>query len=311
MARWPLPSGAQWTISSRGHRATIVELGGGLREYTVGGSPVVTGYSERALASKGVGQVLAPWPNRIGDGTYTHLGNDYELALSEPDKRNAIHGLVRWAAWHRADQTPESVTVTTTLPPHPGYPFPLELAITWSVGERGLRADHAVVNLGGQPAPFGLGIHPYLGAGNADLDDHVLHVPVTDRLITDDRLLPTGREPVAGTSYDFREPAPIGAVDLDDCFTGLTRDDHGIARTRLTAPSGEGAELWQDRSFGWIQLFNGVGPSGERGKALAVEPMTCPPDAFRSGEDLIVLQPGDRWTGSWGITPIHPAASLV
>jgi aldose 1-epimerase len=307
MARWPLPSGAQWTISRRAHRATIVELGGGLREYTVDGSPVVAGYGERALASKGAGQVLAPWPNRLRDGRYRHNGVLHQLALSEPDKGNAIHGLVRWTSWHRVDQTPESVTVATTLPPHPGYPFPLEFAITWSVGEQGLRADHTVVNLGNQPAPFGLGIHPYLGAGDADLDDHVLHLPVTDRLTVDHRLLPQGREPVAGTPSDFRTPRPIGDTALDDCFTGLDRDDHGLARTRLTAPDGVGAELWQDRSFRWVQLFNGVGPSGQPGKALAVEPMTCPPDALRSGEDLIVLQPGDRWTGSWGITPIRPA----
>jgi aldose 1-epimerase len=306
MARWRLPTGAQWTISCRAHRATITELGGGLREYTLDGQPVVEGYGEQSLPSKGAGQVLAPWPNRIGGGRYTFMGSEYQLPLSEPPRGNAIHGLVRWVSWHRVDQTPESVTVAATLPPSPGYPFPLELSTTWSVGDRGLRAEHAVVNLGGQPAPFGLGVHPYLSAGSADLDGLVLHLPVTERLTTDDRLLPAGRESVAGTPWDFSTPRPIAGAELDSAFTGLTRDAEGIARTRLLQPDGSGTELWQDHNFGWLQAYNGAGPSGAAGRALAIEPMTCPPDAFRSGEDLITLPPGGRWTASWGITPIQP-----
>ncbi|MDQ1654887.1 MAG: aldose 1-epimerase [Cryptosporangiaceae bacterium] len=306
MARWKLPSGAQWTINHRDQHATIVELGGGLREYTVAGQPVAEGYDEHELAGKAAGQVLAPWPNRTGDGQYTVRGETRQLAINEPGKRNAIHGLVRWLSWHRADQTPESVTVAVTLPPSPAYPYPLELAITWSVGEQGLRAEHTVVNLGNQPAPFGLGVHPYLAAGTADPDELVLHAPVTEMLTTDDRSLPVGREPVAGTPFDFASPRAIAGTAFDTTFRGLERDGHGIYRTTVTRPDGSGAELWQDRSFGWVQLYNGTGPSGQPG-SVAVEPMTCPPDALRSGEDLIALQPGDRWTGSWGITPIRPS----
>jgi aldose 1-epimerase len=293
-ARWSAPSGAQWTIRCRAHQATVVEVGGGLREYTVDGEHVVEPYAADAVCAKAAGQILAPWPNRIGGGQYTFGGETHQLPINEVARGNATHGLSRWQSWHRVDQTPESVTLSCIVAPQPGYPHPIELVVRWSVGDEGLRAEHTAVNLGTRPAPFGLGAHPYLRVGPAA----TLELPGTEALSVDSAMLPTGRAPVAGTDLDFTTARPIAGASLDTAFTGLVRDEHGIARTRLT-----GVELWQDRSFGWVQVYNGVGPTGAA-EAVAVEPMTCPPDAFRSGDDLLILDPGARWSGSWGITPL-------
>jgi aldose 1-epimerase len=289
-ARWSARSGAQWTIRCRAHEATVVEVGGGLREYVLDGEHVVEPYPADALCPRSAGQILAPWPNRLGGGSYTFGGETHQLPINEVERGNAIHGLARWKSWHRVDQTPESVTLATIIAPQPGYPHPLELVVRWSVGTDGLTAEHTAVNLGGCAAPFGLGAHPYLRVP-ADAE---LELAATELLTTDEAMLPTGRVDVAGGDLDFTKPRPIGGTPLDTAFTGLARDEHGIARTRLT-----GVELWQDRSFGWVQLYNGGGT------VVAVEPMTCPPDAFRSGEDLLTLEPGARWTGSWGITPLR------
>jgi aldose 1-epimerase len=304
-ARWSTPSGEQWAISHGSQRAVLVEVGGGVREYTVDGAPVLDGYPEGAVCSRAAGQLLAPWPNRIRDGRYDFGGVPYQLSLSEPARGNASHGLVRWLCWHRVDQTPESVELACVLPPQPGYPFALGLTTRWSLGPDGLRADHTVANLGVDPAPFGLGTHPYLSAGDAVLDELELTLPAAERLLVDDRMLPTGREPVPGTPHDFATPRRIGDAEFDTAYTGLTRGDDGLARTRLAPDGGGGVELWQDASFGWIQVYSGGGPSGRRRGALAVEPMTCPPDAFRSGDGLLTLDPGARWSGSWGITPLR------
>jgi aldose 1-epimerase len=216
-----------------------------------------------------------------------------------------MHGLVRWLSWHRVEQTPESLELTCMLPPQPGYPYALCLTTRWTVSGAGLRADQTAANVGSEPAPFGLGAHPYLRVGDALVDDLVLRLPAAERLTTDDRMLPTGRKPLAGTDFDFTAPRPVGDLECDLPMTGLARDEAGLAHTRLTDRAGQGVELWQDAAFGWIQAYTGIGPSGRRRGSLAIEPMTCPPNAFQSGESLTVLAPGERWSGSWGIAPVR------
>ena len=104
-----LPSGRQHTIVHGADHVTIVEVGAGLRTYVAGGREVLDGYAEGALADGSRGEVLAPWPNRIGDGRYVWDGVEHQLPLSEPARGNAIHGLVRFAPWTCTDQTTSRV----------------------------------------------------------------------------------------------------------------------------------------------------------------------------------------------------------
>jgi aldose 1-epimerase len=300
--RWATVSGREWTIQSGTQKASFVELGGGIREYTYRGIPIVDDYPLDSPI-KSAGRVLAPWPNRLGDGAYTFAGVAQQVPLNEVARRNAIHGFARWLPWDRVAQTRSSITLSCLIAPQQGYPFALALTTRWSLGAGGLRVEHTATNVGPVAAPFGLGAHPYLRLGDAVIDNLVLQLPVTDRLLVDDRLLPTGRAPVAGTPYDFNAPRPIGTLEMDTAFTGLTRGPDGLFRTSLSQPQGIGFEVWQDASFGWVQIYTGLGPSGRPRGTLAVEPMTCPPDAFRSGENLLTLQPGTRWSAVWGIKP--------
>src|SRR5258706_6910274 len=179
------PSGTQWTITSGGHEAVIVEVGGGVRSYTVEGGDVIAGFTEDERAVGCAGQVLAPWPNRIRDGQYAFGGEHFQLPLTEPERHNAIHGLVNWARWRLVDASADSVTVEHDLVPQPGYPWPLRLQTIWSVGDAGLRASHLVTNTGATPVPFGLATHPYVRIPGVPVDDLTLKVPARSRLLVD------------------------------------------------------------------------------------------------------------------------------
>ncbi len=301
----PSPSGAQWTIVADGHEAVVVEVGGGLRTYRHDGVDYLDGYEAHELCPGSAGQVLAPWPNRIRDGAYTFGERAFQLDLSEPAQRNAIHGLVNWVSWRLVERSPESVTIGYDLPPRPGYPWSLRLRTRWTVGADGLRAEHEVTNLAGEPAPFGFSMHPYLRLPGVGVDEVSLRVPGRTRVLLDNRLLPLGATEVVGTEYDFTVPRAIGDAVLDVAFGNVVRDADGGSAVTLAAPDGSAAvHVWADREFGWWQVFTGDTFVGERyRRSVAVEPMTCPPDAFRSGEDVITLTPGETWRGSWGIRP--------
>ncbi|MET7399803.1 aldose 1-epimerase family protein [Dactylosporangium sp. NPDC005572] len=299
------PSGTQWTIASGGHEAVIVEVGGGVRSYTVDGRDVVAGYAEHERAVGSAGHVLAPWPNRIRDGQYAFAGAHFQLPLTEPERHNAIHGLVNWSRWSLVDATPESVTLEHDLVSQPGYPWPLRLRTTWSVGDGGLRATHQVTNAGDTAAPFGLATHPYVVVPGVPVDDLHLRVPARSRVLVDARLLPIGGGPVAGTEYDFTEGRRLGSTVLDTAFGEVDADADGGTQVVVTAPDGRGVAVWADASFTWWQVYSSdTLPADRFRKALAIEPMTCPPDAFRSGRDVVVLEPGSTWQGTWGIRTI-------
>ncbi|MFG2038014.1 aldose 1-epimerase family protein [Dactylosporangium sp. NPDC048998] len=299
------PSGTQWTIRSGGQEAAIVEVGGGVRAFTSDGRDVVAGFAEHEHAVGSAGQVLAPWPNRIRDGQYAFGGEHLQLPLTEPERHNAIHGLVNWARWYEVDATSDSVTVAHDLVPQPGYPWPLRLQTTWSVSGAGLRAEHLVTNTGDTAAPFGLATHPYVLVPGVPVDELTLRVPARSRLLVDARLLPIGAARVAGSEYDFTEGRRLGGTVLDTAFGEVDHDAEGGSQIDVTAPDGRGVTVWADSAFTWWQVYSSdTLPADRTRKALAIEPMTCPPDAFRSGRDVVTLEPGSSWRGSWGIRAI-------
>ncbi|GAB1644737.1 aldose 1-epimerase family protein [Krasilnikovia sp. MM14-A1259] len=301
----PAKSGLQWTIESGEHRATFAEVGGVLRAYEVGDREVVDGFTERELSPASAGQVLAPWPNRIRDGRYTFQGETHQLPLTEPSRNTAIHGLVNWVRWRAADQSPDAVTLECDLAAQSGYPWSLALRTRWSVGPGGLRCDQEVINTSDSEAPWGYSAHPYLRLPGVAVDDLLLRVPARTRILADGRLLPIGAVKIAGSEYDFTGPRRIGDLVLDTTFGDLEYDTDGGSSVTIAAPSGDAqVTVWGDRRFAWWQVFTSDTLHGERyRRSVAIEPMTCPPDAFRSGRDLIVLSPGDTWAASWGVRP--------
>src|SRR5690348_14022234 len=151
------PSGEQFELSSGDQHAVVTEVGAGLRTYSAGGRKLLDGYPVEALASSGRGQLLMPWPNRIRDGVYRLDGREHRLPLNEPERGNAIHGLVRWSSWTAVDRTAERVVLEHVLRPQPGYPFTLELQVEYSLAGNGLSVRTKATNLGAEACPFGAG----------------------------------------------------------------------------------------------------------------------------------------------------------
>ncbi|MEV6106970.1 gluconokinase, GntK/IdnK-type [Streptomyces sp. NPDC051940] len=302
----PGATGAQWRLSRGGHSAVVVELGGALRDYNVNGRPLLDGFAADAAITGGRGQLLIPWPNRVGGGRYRFDGHDLQLPLTEPEHGNAIHGLLRWTPWRLLARTEDAVMVGTTLCPQPGYPFLLEVRAEYRLGPEGLETAVHTTNTGTAPAPYGVGQHPYLTVGTDLVDTALLTVPARDLLRTDDRGLPVGTEPVDGTPYDFRTARPIGGLRLDTAFTGLDRNSDGRAVVRLAHPSGlRGVDLWLGEGARYVQAYTGdtLSQPERRRRGVAVEAMSCPADAFRSGTDLTRLEAGATHVLRWGLTP--------
>lgn len=295
-----IPSGTQVELVHGDQRAVVVEVGGGLREYAVDGRPVLDGYAAGEMCSSGRGQTLVPWPNRLAGGRYSFAGQDQQLALTEPAKGNAIHGLTRWASWSVAERGPDRVVMAHRLHPQPGYPFQLDCTLDYTLSAAGLTVRTTATNTGDAPAPYGTGAHPYLSPGGGTLDAATVRAPGTRYLPVDDSGIPTGVTDAAGSPYDLRGGRSLDGLVLDHCYTGLERDADGLARVELAGE--HPVRLWLDAGYPYLQLFTGdtIAP-GRRRRGLAVEPMTCPPDAFRSGEGLLVLEPGRAVTTTWGI----------
>jgi len=302
-------TGAQYEITWGDYLAVVTELGAGLRALLHRDRPLVTAYDADELPPGGAGQLLLPWPNRIDGGHYRLAGTEYQLDLSEPAAGNAIHGLTRWSSWSLARHDPHAVVLHLALLGRTGYPFRLDLTVEYQLsGDSGLMASVTAHNAGSRPAPYGTGSHPYLTAGAPAVDGCELTLPVSQWLPADQRGIPSGPpSDVAGTQFDFRAAREIGTVTLDHAFTGLERDEAGLAWARLTS-DGAGTALWAGPGYGWLQVFTGdtLGPERRR-RAVAIEPMTCPPNAFVTGTDLLTLEPGQTVTHRWGIQAIGAA----
>jgi aldose 1-epimerase len=301
-------TGQQYEIEAGHYRASVTELGAGLRELAFRGQPLIAGYEPDELPPAAAGALLAPWPNRIDGGRYVFGGTEFQLALTEPAHENAIHGLTRWTAWTPVTHAAGTVVLRSAPHGYQGYPFCVEIDAEYRLeADTGLHVAITARNRGGVAAPYGTGSHPYLTVRAPSVDDCQLTVPADRWLPMDDRGIPSGPEaPVADTAYDFRQPRVIGGTQLDHALTGLERDGEGRAWAQLAADGGLAAAprvgLWAGPGYRWLQVFTGdsLGPERRR-KAVAIEPMTCPPNAFVTGDDLIVLEPGQSVTHTWGI----------
>ena len=298
----PFPSGRQHEITFGSQRATIVEVGGGIREYLVDERPVLNPYPADAMSDGAHGAPLVPWPNRLRDGSYRFDGCGHQLALTEPEKGNAIHGLLRWRSWRAAAVSAARLRMRTRLHPVPGYPFTLDLRLEYSLGPDGLAVTATATNVGVNACPYAYGHHPYLSPGTGLIDDCTLTLEAATRIVTDERGLPVGQEPVDGTPYDFRGGAVLNHRQVDSAFTDLARDPDGLAWVHVGAPDGRTVSAWMDDSVKYVEIFTGdtLAPHRRR-SGLGCEPMTSPPNAFASEVDLLRLEPQQSTTTRWGV----------
>jgi aldose 1-epimerase len=300
------PTGEQFTLHHDGAHgpveATVVQVAAGLRHLTVDGHDLVQSYAADTTPPFGAGIVLVPWPNRVRDGRWSHEGRELQLDLTEPDRNNAIHGLLRNTPYRVVERSGDAITLAATVVPQHGYPFHLETTVTYRLTGNGIRVEHGVTNIGAAAAPYAVGTHPFLRVGTHPVDELTITARTVEHVAVDARLNPTGLEPVAGTGMDFSAGRRVSELELDDAWR-VEPDPDGVTRTILSAEDGTETEIWQDADWEWLQVFitrefpTGEGPV----TAIAIEPMTSPANAYVSGDGLRWIAPGETWRGAWGI----------
>ncbi|MEU3274736.1 aldose 1-epimerase family protein [Saccharomonospora sp. NPDC006951] len=295
------PTGEQFELTRGNARAVITEIGAGLRAFEIAGVPYLETFDAADEPPKGAGQVLLPWPNRTKAATWTFEGEELKLEVTEPRRGNAIHGLARGREWQLLEHAESSITLALDIPEGDGWPVPLRTGIVYDLAPRELTVTHEVRNDGDRVIGFGVGTHPYLRVGDVPTDELAITVPAGRvRPYVDEAQLPYGEEiGVEGTEYDLRAATPVGTLDLDTAFGALAPGDDGKHHVLLSG-GGTTLDLWSGPDFRWVQIFTPDDLVG-RGRAIAIEPMTCPADALNSKTDLITLAPGESWKGSWGI----------
>jgi aldose 1-epimerase len=293
---WPATAPTEVTLTAGDARLVVDLRGGGMRRLTVGEWDVLDGYAPGAVPGGSRGVVLLPWPNRVRYGRWTWQGRDLQLDIRSREQPTAMHGLLATQPWSVLGETGDATTVGTVLEPHTGYPFRLAAAVDYTLAADGLTVTVRVRNAGTVAAPFGAGMHPYLHAGATEdggIGDAELAVAARTELVTDGGL-PTGER----RRFDG-DVGRIGDRAFDTPLTDLERDDDGWARVRLRGSAGE-LELAVDEQWPWLQVYTGDQfPEGQHRRSLAVEPMSCPPNALADGVDLVVLDPGGEWSGTW------------
>ncbi len=300
------PTGRQHHLRRPGRHggvtATVSELAASLRSLRVAGSALVQEYPDDLPPPGAAGVVLVPWPNRVAGARWVLDGEVQLLDATEPSTGNASHGLLRNTGNAVQEESEESVTLTATVFPQHGYPFHLETSVGYQLVDDGIRVTHTLVNRSEAAAPFAVGAHPYLRVGDAPVEELTLTVSGETYLEADDRQIPVGARPAAGTEHDLRHGVRVGDHRFDTAYSDLQEID-GAYRHRLHGPDGASTELWTDTAFGYVQVYMRSGFPGPRGPelALALEPMTAPADALNSGDGLNWLDPGATGSASWGL----------
>lgn len=301
-----LPTGRPILLERDGVRAELGTVGAVLRSLSVGGADLTLPTAPDRAADKCNGVILSPWPNRVRAGRWSLDGSVQQLDITEPERGGSLHGLLSFTDYAIVEQGQDAATLAATIHPQHGWPFLLETTVRYALTPDGLTVTHGVRNRSSARAPYATGAHPYLKVGDAPIAELELTVPAASFFEVDERLDPIAESPVDGTPADLRSGRRVGDLTLDTAFGRVTHagivDGHGDVAW-LTAPDGSRTTLWQDLAWGYVQVFTTHEMPTPDGlvDAIAVEPMTAPPDALNSGQGLVWIEPGQSWEGSWGL----------
>ena len=289
-------SGREVILSAGDYEARIVTVGAGLAGLTYRGHDLVVPHSVNQCPPGYLGKVLMPWPNRVAGGSYSWEGTFYDLPVDEPTFGTALHGFAAFQEWEIAEADDSSVLLRTLIAARYSYPWTLAVSARYSLdADAGLSVELSATNIGEGTAPYGVGFHPYLAIDDTRADDLELENPAAIIYEADTSMIPVAAHDVADFGLDFRSPARIGASQLDHAFAGLPEGTWAV--TLRDPASGVGVSLSSDAR--WLQVYSAdyIGRVG-----VAVEPMSCPPNAFNSGTDIVALGAGQTHTLSARIT---------
>ncbi|HAS31066.1 MAG: aldose epimerase [Microbacterium sp.] len=294
--------GEQFVLDDGAVRVEVSALAAVLREVRVRGIRITETVDPSGLPPKGCGIVLSPWPNRVADARWQLNGATQQLDVTDVARGGAIHGLLRNTAYTLRERTDRSLTLAAMIHPQHGWPLLLESWVTYALDGDGVAVTHGVRNHADAPAPWAVGAHPYFRVGEVSTDELMLRVDAGVRLELDERLNPVAERDVIAGEFDLRGGRSLHGADLNVAYGRLANRDTRGTIARLEAPDGAATEVWADPEFGWLQVFTPADFPGADGvgRAVALEPMSAPPNALNSGIDLIWLAPGETRELTWG-----------
>jgi aldose 1-epimerase len=258
--------------------------------------------------------IMVPFAGRIADARYRFDGRGYDLQPgAAAGQRESRHGFVRDADFAVAELVADAdsarARLTTPIRAQPGYPFAIDLLVSYTLDAAGLTLEARMRNGSDAPAPCFFGWHPYFRAGDGMANEWLLQVPART-------LIRTGADMIAldgdaayvplndAPALDFQRSRPIGGSILDQGYTDLVADADGRIRTRLTDPAtGFRIAVWQER--GVMHAFTGDTLKRDARRSIALEPMECMANAFNRPEwaAALRLEPGAERVFRCGVEP--------
>ncbi len=283
-------SGKTIVLVTGNYQAKIVSVGAGIAELTHQGRHLVVPHKPEEMPLAHMGKVLVPWPNRVANGCYHHDGIEFKLPINDHESNAAIHGFLAWRDWQVTEQTDSTVTLTAYLPPSYGYPFMLVSTVSYQLdAEVGLTADIATKNIGDKPAPYGVGVHPYLTCNLDKVDNYRLTIPANQVFEADKQLSPSHFFIAEQFGLNFLTAKQIGAIRIDHTFKTAIPETMAEWEVIITSQQ-QNMAVYLRSEQPWLQVYTG---DKLNRLGLAVEPMSCPPNAFNSLIDLISLAPDE------------------
>ncbi|MBB6480719.1 aldose 1-epimerase [Spirochaeta isovalerica] len=240
------------------------------------------------------GRVLFPFNDRIPGGKYCFNNSVFFLPINEVSDNSSIHGLVYDKFFDeihcliQSDYAELTYSFSISDEDWSGYPFSINLNVTYRLSEKGFETAYHIKNTGIQRLPVALGWHPYFKLGDK-VDDWILTCGGGKYVAVDEQLIPTGEiKSVSGTSLDFTVPAAINDSELDIAFS------NSVDGTISLSNGMEQLILEFDTSlFPFVQLY--IPPERD---SIAIEPITGATNSFNI-ENLgrLVLAPGETKSG--------------
>lgn len=282
-------------------RATLDAIGATLTGLWLDDVSILAGPGQVAPELGHHGAVLVPWPNRIADGRYEFEGSRHQLPINDAAFGHALHGLAFDQPWSVEQQGPASITFGRIVGGVDGFPFRVQVAITYTVTATGLICVATWRNVGLERAPFGIGFHPYFKPGPSPLAEWTLQFAASSHLESNPgTALPVRRRPMDEAEFDFREGRELGPQRFSVAYE-LPMASAGEHIT-LADPAGLTLSISTSAEYRWLQVFSGDLPNSTLSRTgVGIEPQTCPPNAFVTGTDLIVLEPGEAGVATWSV----------
>ena len=263
-------------------------LGASIQELQFGGFDVIRGiqaqesdlpFFRRYYPSS----FLFPFPGRVAGGTYEYQGKHYQLPTNEGGRDNAIHGFLAEAPFELVQKNMNQEMALLDFQyqydgSEQGFPFPTQINIIYEITNKGFQFTLKIINTGNSSFPFGLGWHPYFASEN--LAAATLDFQAIEQLVVDENQIPTGAEPNQFIS-------PIGNQQLDTSYllsNSMIRFSSHYYNMNLRT-------LFVEKEY--LQLY--TPPSRN---SIAIEPMTCEPNAFNSHKGLQELAPNASYQWS-------------